>query len=142
MHSEGAIHGGIVIPSLSTDYNRLNIVTLGGANHVFPEGVRVMHYLNVNKLGKVDAIGRIAGGEMWSRHSCISGSLGRIPLVGKPFRHRAKIEYNLDTEKVSTWYSDYGDENYIHGFVTYLKYTGVDRAKAYFQKGADAVLSK
>lgn len=123
-------------------YKRLNIVTLGGANHVFPEGVRATHYLNVNKRGQVDAVGRIAGGEMWSRHPKFSGTLGSIPLLGKPFRHRAKIEYNLGTEKVNTWYSDYGDEDYIHGFATYLKYTGADRAKVYFQAGADAVLAQ
>ncbi len=136
MHSEGAIHGAAVLNTLDKKfYEFIRVNTLGAGTHVFPEALFVDHWVNVNKKGEEDPVPLYAAGDI--RPDFIY-FLGEVPYITHPY----EIHYIKDVEKVTTHYSNFGDQYYVHGFPTYAKYAILPLAKKYFRDNAKKIIRR
>ena len=141
MHSEGAIHGSRWANHVSEeDYRYLRLFTMGGGTHSFSEGLPIAHYANVNKLGKVDVVVRSAAGESRKRWGIPGMVGGCVPLVRKLVTDTAEVNYIPNVTRVTTPYSSFGDENYVHGLPTYAQSVVLPLAKEYFEANARKIL--
>jgi len=135
MHSEGAIHGAWVVGGASEEQRRNMIInTLGGGTHVFPKGFSsITHWVNRNTKGTRDPVPLLAAGDWKPRRI---PSLGEVPIISHP----QSVNYVDNVVRVRTYYSTFGDDDYVHGFPTYAKYVIVPLGRKYFVDNAASIL--
>lgn len=113
MHSEGAIHGTIILASLSADELRSVVArTFGAGGYLFPRGTGVEHY------------------------GCRStGFWGRDPVP--QFAGMNAVRRRRDIRWVHT-----GRGGWPHGIGTYVEFVILDLAKDYFSSNARKILGR